>query len=90
MDSILDRPHHSPQCLDHAQVRYCWQGYIQIRFTLTIPYSDESEPSWLEPELELKDFWLGSALLVTFFTSARNQNSAENELKFDSQLKTYF
>ena len=23
--------------------------------------SDESEPSWLEPELELKDFQLGSA-----------------------------
>jgi hypothetical protein len=22
--------------------------------------SDESEPSWLEPQLELKDFWLGS------------------------------
>ena len=34
--------------------------------------SDESEPSWLEPELELKDFQLGSARLVTFLTSARN------------------
>jgi hypothetical protein len=34
--------------------------------------SDESEPSWLEPELELKDFQLGSARLVTFFPSARN------------------
>ena len=52
--------------------------------------SDESEPSWLEPELELKDFQLGSARLVTFFPSARNRKSAENEPKFDSQLKIYF
>ena len=44
--------------------------------------SDESEPSWLEPELELKDFQLGSAQLVTFFPSARNRKLAENELKF--------
>ena len=26
-----------------------------------LPNSDESEPSWLEPELELKDFQLGLA-----------------------------
>ena len=32
----------------------------------------------------------GSAWLVTFFTSARNRKLAENELKFDSQLKNYF
>ena len=44
--------------------------------------SDESEPSWLEPELELKVFQLGSARLVTFFPSARNRKLAENELKF--------
>ena len=44
--------------------------------------SDESEPSWLEPQLELKDFQLGSAQLVTFFPSARNRKSAENEPKF--------
>jgi hypothetical protein len=44
--------------------------------------SDESEQSWLEPELELKDFKLGSAWLVTFFPSARNQKSAKNEPKF--------
>ena len=43
--------------------------------------SDESELSWLEPELELKDFQLGSARLVTFFHSARNLKSAENEPK---------
>ena len=34
--------------------------------------------------------WLGLAQLVTFFTSAQNRKSAENELKFDSQLKNYF
>ena len=28
--------------------------------------SDESEPSWLEPGLELNNFQLGSARLVTF------------------------
>ena len=46
--------------------------------------SDETEPSWLEPELKLKDFELGSssARLVTFFSSARNPKSAENEPKF--------
>ena len=37
-----------------------------------LPNSDESEPSWLEPELELKDFQLGSARLVTFYPLARN------------------
>ena len=44
--------------------------------------SDESEPSWLKPELELKDFQLGSARLVAFFSSARNQKLAQNEPKF--------
>ena len=29
-------------------------------FLFMVPSSDESEPSWLEPQLELKDFWLGS------------------------------
>ena len=33
------------------------------------PTSDESAPSWLEPELELKDFQLGSAR--DLFLSAR-------------------
>ena len=32
----------------------------------TLDGSDESEPSWLEPELELNNFQLGSARLVTF------------------------
>ena len=59
--------------------------------------SDESEPSWLKLELELKDFQLGSARLVAFFTQLGSKNwpktsrkSAENEPKFDSQLKTFF
>ena len=63
-------------------------GYAKTSFT-----SDESELSWLEPYskwLELKGFRLGSAWLVTFFTSARNRKFAENEPKFDSQLKTLF
>ena len=48
--------------------------------------SDESEPSWLEPELELKDFQLGSAQLVTFFPSAGNQKLAKNEPKFGNLI----
>ena len=44
-----------------------------------LPNSDESEPSWLEPELELKDFQLGSA--CDLFPSARNRKLAENEPK---------
>jgi hypothetical protein len=54
--------------------------YLKDAFDIVRPsyvISDESEPSWLEPELELKDFQLGSARLVTFFSSARNQKSAE-------------
>ena len=56
---------------------------LSLSFLLTyLLTSDESEPSWLEPELELKDFQLGSARLVTFFPSARNRKLAENEPKF--------
>ena len=47
-----------------------------------VDISDKSEPSWLEPQLELKDFQLGSARLITFFPSARNRKSAGNEPKF--------
>ena len=49
---------------------------------------DESEPSWLEPLLELKDFQLGSVRLVAFFNSARKL--VEKEPKFNSQSKTNF
>ena len=54
--------------------------------------SDESEPSWLEPELELKDFQLGLARLVTFLSSARNRKSAETSRNFYSFqiLSIYF
>ena len=48
--------------------------------------SDEFEPSWLEQKV----FQLGSARLVAFFTSARNQKLAENEPKFDSQFLINF
>ena len=47
-----------------------------------VPISDESEPSWLEPELKRKNFQLDSAWLVTFFPAARNQKLAKNEQKF--------
>ena len=55
-----------------------------------------SENSWeggvvmyvvVETELELKDFQLGSARLVTFFPSAQNRKSAKNEPKFLFFLK---
>jgi hypothetical protein len=43
--------------------------------------SDEPEPSWLEPQLELKYFQLGSARLVTillqlglFFSARKSEN----------------
>ena len=42
--------------------------------------SDESEPSWLEPELELKDFQLGSARDLFRFSS--KLKIVQNELKF--------
>ena len=44
--------------------------------------SDESEPIWLEPELELKDFQLGMAWLVTFSPSARNRNEPKTSFLF--------
>ena len=55
-----------------------------------IATSDESEPSWLEPELELKDFQLGSVRLVAFSPSARNRKLAENEPKFLFFKKKYY
>ena len=48
--------------------------------------SDESEPSWLEPELELKDFQLGLARLMTFLTSARKSKIGQNEPKMSQNL----
>ena len=61
--------------------------YLLIKgFVCSKSFSDESEPSWLEPELELKDFQLGSTRLVTFYPSARNQKSDKNEPKNDFDL----
>ena len=51
----------------------------KIILVLCIFTSDEPEPSSLEPWLELKDFQLGSAWLVTFFSSARNQKLTEKQ-----------
>ena len=50
--------------------------------TIHIFSSDEPEPSWLKPLLKLKVFQLGSARLVTFFTSARNWKLTTNERIF--------
>ena len=47
--------------------------------------SDESEPSWLEPELELKDFQLGSARDLFLISSKSKIN--QNEPKFWSFKK---
>ena len=44
------------------------------------PTSDESEPSWLEPELELKDIQLGSARDLFLFSS--QLKIGQNEPKF--------
>ena len=52
--------------------------------------SDESEPNWLEPQLELKDFQLGSAQLVIYSCQLKNQKSAKTSQNFNSHLKTYF
>ena len=56
------------------EVKSHWQYFYLV-------ISDEFEPSWR---------LFSSARLVAFLTSARNQKLAKNELKFDSQLKTYF
>ena len=42
--------------------------------------SDESEPSWLKPELELKDIQLGSARDLFLFSS--KSKIGRNEPKF--------
>ena len=44
--------------------------------------SDESEPSWLEPELELKDFQLGSARDLFYFSSKSKIGPKRAEIRF--------
>ena len=41
--------------------------------------SDESEQSWLKPELELKNFQLGSVRLVAFLPLARELKIGQNK-----------
>ena len=43
-----------------------WVNIFDADTSRCINTSDESEPSWLEPGLELNNFQLGSARLVTF------------------------
>ena len=44
--------------------------------------SDGSEPSWLEPELELKDFQLGSARNLFLFSSKSKIGQNEPKILF--------
>ena len=39
---------------------------VSVKALVGLGTSDEPEPSWLEPGLELNNFQLGSARLVTF------------------------
>ena len=48
--------------------------------------SDESEPSWLEPELELKDFQLGSARDLFHFSSKLKIGQKRAEIHFYNKL----
>ena len=48
--------------------------------------SDESEPSWLEPELELKDFQLGSACELFHFSSKLKIGKKRAEIHFYHKL----
>ena len=41
----------------------------ELIYIFMVAISDESEPSWLKPELELKDFQLGSACDLFPFSS---------------------
>jgi hypothetical protein len=43
--------------------------HVTLSESYIYTFSDESEPSWLEPELELKDFQLGSARDLFPFSS---------------------
>ena len=59
-------------CFIHLISVQTSQEGIKCTKAKRVPNSDEPEPSWFEPQLELKDFQLGLARLVTFFTSAQN------------------
>ena len=57
--------------LFHTVVR-CFLPQINFQIIMWISTSDESEPSWLEPGLELNNFQLGSARLVNFSAQLEN------------------
>ena len=61
----------------------CPQSNSILVHIRTTAISDESEPSWLEPLLELKDFQNGSALLVTFFIQLETKNRLKTSRNFD-------
>ena len=61
-----------------------------LNITLRVSTSDEFEPSWLEPELELKKFQLGLSRLGTFLTSARKLKIGRNRPKFQYFANHFF
>ena len=67
---------HSAATKNIFKVSFVVEGSCQV----LLNSSDESEPSWLEPELELKDFQLGSARGLFLFSS--KSIIGRNEPKF--------
>ena len=55
----------------------CHLWYSKDSQSTYLPTSDEPEPSWLEPYLELKDFQLGSARDLFHFSSKIGRKRAE-------------
>ena len=91
----------NPPCQIAIRVKLEWLEYkenktrlveVKEQIVLISPSRAGSchSSSWLVPQLELNDFQLGSAQLVTFFPSARNRKSATNEPKFLSFFKFSF
>ena len=57
-------------------------------YTYGMYTSDESEPSWLEPQLELKDFQLGSTR--DLFDLSSELKLTKNEPKFQFSIEDPF
>ena len=70
----------------------CCQSKVGLATILSFKeqnVSDEPKPSWLEPQLELKDFQLGSARDLFHFSSEL-EIDWKTSWNFISQLNTYF
>ena len=81
-----------PFCRLRVQGEFTFNDFVETELHLQddsqLNNSDESEPSWLQPYLELKDFQVGSARDLFHFSL--KSKIGRNEPKFDSQLKIYF